>query len=189
MLDKLIIAANAVVFSGLFAFVASRPSDFKYQQSAPLTAPPGAVFAQLVDFHNWAAWSPLEKLDPSMKKEFSGPASGVGSSFHWAGNAEVGEGRMTIVSQKSDAEVVIKLELLEPFEAAGTTTFALSTASSGTYVVWAVTGTHGFAMKARTVFTNFEKTLREHLDRGLTGLDDVSKNMKQMRGTSCYSSY
>jgi hypothetical protein len=129
----------------------------------------------------------LDKLDPSMTKEFSGPASGIGSSFHWTGNAEVGEGRMTIVSQKSDVEVVIKLELLEPFEATGTTTFTLSTASSGTDVVWAVAGTHGFAMRARTLFTNFEKPLRDHLDRGLMGLDDVSKRTKRMSPGGCYS--
>ena len=64
----------------LSAVVAAQPSQFEVRRSLVMQAPPQAVFEQVEDFHLWARWSPWEKLDPAMKKHFSGPPTGVGGS-------------------------------------------------------------------------------------------------------------
>lgn len=42
------------------------------------------VFALIEDLRAWNAWSPWEKLDPTMKKTYGGPTSGRGpAQFFW----------------------------------------------------------------------------------------------------------
>src|ERR1700676_1636756 len=108
MLKKILIALAAivVVFLGI---VALQPSDFRVVRAATLPAPPAAVFDQVNDFHNWEAWSPWAKLDPTAKNTFEGPSAGTGAIFKWAGNAEVGEGCMTITESHPNDLILIKL--------------------------------------------------------------------------------
>ena len=59
-----------VAVAGLAAFVASRPSDFRIARSRRLAAPPEVVFAWVNDLHRWTEWSPFEKADPDLQREF-----------------------------------------------------------------------------------------------------------------------
>jgi hypothetical protein len=81
-----------------------------------MVAPPAVPFAQVNDFHNWQEWSPWAKLDPNAKNSFEGPTSGEGAAFRWAGNAEVGEGVMTITEAREPGLVRLKLEFKKPME-------------------------------------------------------------------------
>ena len=87
----------------------------------PSAAPPPAVFAQVNDLRQWEAWSPWAKLDPAVKNTFEGAATGTGAIFRWAGNNEVGEGRMTITESRPSDLIRMKLEFLKPFAAISTT--------------------------------------------------------------------
>src|SRR5215470_2505466 len=89
-----------VLVGGLAAFVATRPAEFRITRSRTLAAPPEAVHAYVNDFHKWSAWSPWEKIDPNLKREITGPAEGKGAIYHWEGNKDVGEGRMTITDSR-----------------------------------------------------------------------------------------
>ena len=97
MVLKIVIALVAVV-AAFAAFVALQPSEYRIARSATIAAPASAVFAQVNDFHKWDAWSPWAKLDPNAKTAFEGPSAGEGAVFAWAGNREIGEGRMTLIS-------------------------------------------------------------------------------------------
>jgi hypothetical protein len=109
----LAVAAIVVLVVAVFAvLVVMQPSEFRIQRSATIAAPVPVVFAQVNDFHNWEAWSPWAKLDPSVKNSFEGAPAGTGASFVWAGNSKVGEGRMTIVESRPSELVRIKLEFL-----------------------------------------------------------------------------
>jgi hypothetical protein len=95
MLTKSLIAL-AVVIVVLAGVVGMRPSTFRITRTATISAPGPAVFAQVNDFHKWEAWNPWAKLDPAMKQAYEGAAAGAGAIYTWAGNREVGEGRMTL---------------------------------------------------------------------------------------------
>jgi len=87
----LAVAAIVVLVVAVFAvLVVMQPSEFRIQRSATIAAPAPVVFAQVNDFHNWEAWSPWAKLDPSVKNSFEGAPAGTGASFAWAGNSKVG---------------------------------------------------------------------------------------------------
>jgi hypothetical protein len=81
----------------LVAVIAVQPSTFSYTRSRTMAVNAGAAFAQVNDFRKWDAWSPWAKVDPNCKNTLSGPESGKGAKFAWAGNDEVGEGAMTII--------------------------------------------------------------------------------------------
>src|ERR1044071_1152362 len=95
MLKKILIGLGAA-FALLLIVIALQPPTFHIERSTTIAAPPDIAFAQVNDFHAWAAWSPWDKLDPSMKRSYEGPSSGLGAKYAWVGNKEVGEGRMTI---------------------------------------------------------------------------------------------
>lgn len=79
MFKKIALGLLAAIVA-LLAFAATRPDTFRMQRSITIQAPPAKVFALLNDFRKFGSWSPWEKLDPAMKRAFSGPASGVGQS-------------------------------------------------------------------------------------------------------------
>ena len=99
MLKKILIAVVVVVIV-LVGVVAMQPSEFRIARTATITAPAPAVFAQVNDFRKWAAWSPWERKDPAMKRTFEGAPAGTGARYAWAGNYEIGEGRMTVVESR-----------------------------------------------------------------------------------------
>lgn len=91
--------------AGLLVLVAAvavtRPSAYHVERKLAAAAPADLVFGALNDLHQFAGvlvlfGSPLGKRDPNMQKTFEGPAAGVGQSFAWSGNKEVGKGKMTI---------------------------------------------------------------------------------------------
>ncbi|HTB74185.1 MAG TPA: SRPBCC family protein, partial [Polyangiaceae bacterium] len=71
---------------------------FRIARSATIAAPPERIAPYIQDFRAWEKWSPYEKLDPRMKKTFSGAERGVGASYAWEGNSKAGAGSMTITA-------------------------------------------------------------------------------------------
>jgi uncharacterized protein YndB with AHSA1/START domain len=160
-----------VALAALAGFIATRPADFRLVRSRRLAAPPRAVFDLVNDFHRWPEWSPWEKLDPHLKRELSGPASGTGAAYHWSGNAKAGEGRMTITDSQPPSRVTIRLEFIKPWTATNTTTFDFAPSGGGTDVTWAMAGTNNFMMKAFSLFMDMEKAVGPDFERGLASLD------------------
>ena len=171
---KKILMVLLVLIVAAVLFVATRPDTYRVERSAMVSAPPQVVFAQIDDFHRWAAWSPWEKLDPQMQKQFGGAASGVGAEYHWSGNDKVGEGRMTITESQPTDRIAIKLEFLKPWASTSTASFTLAPEGEGTRVTWAMDGRHNFMSKAMCVFVSMDKMLGTDFERGLAGLGTVA---------------
>ena len=92
MLKKILIGVGAAL-ALLLVVIALQPATFHVERSLTMAASPEAAFAQVNDFHAWSAWSPWEKLDPSMKRSYDGAPAGVGAKYAWVGNKDVGGGR------------------------------------------------------------------------------------------------
>src|SRR5258707_6924935 len=119
MLKKILIVLVVLVVIFIIV-VAMRPDDFSVSRSDTIPAPATIVFEQVNDLHKFQDWSPWAKIDPQCKVTYDGPTSGAGASFAWAGNREVGEGRMTIIESRLDEFVQFKLEFIKPFKATNT---------------------------------------------------------------------
>ncbi len=172
MLIKILIALAVivVVFVGL---VALQPSEFRVARSATISAPAPAVFAQVNDFHNWEAWSPWAKLDPAMKQTYDGAPAGTGAIYTWAGNNQVGEGRMTLTESRPNELIRIKLEFLKPFEATNIAEFTFTPEDNQTAVTWSMAGKSNFIAKAVHLFVNMDKMVGGKFEEGLARMKSV----------------
>jgi uncharacterized protein YndB with AHSA1/START domain len=172
MLGNILIAVAGVV--GAFAIIVfRRPSEFHVERSATIAAPPPAVFAQVNDFHKWEAWNPWGKIDPAMRQSYEGAPSGTGAIYTWAGNKEVGEGRMTITESRPSELIEIKLEFFKPFRATNTTEFTFKPEGDQTAVTWSMTGENNFIAKAVHLFMNMEKMIGGQFEKGLASMKSV----------------
>lgn len=172
---KIILVVLAVGLLGLAVFIATQPADFRITRSTTIAAPASAIFPQVNDFHLWQAWSPWAKLDPAMKQTYEGATNGVGSIYNWAGNSEVGEGRMTITESRSPEWVRIHLEFLKPFKAVNTTEFSLKPEGNQTSVTWSMAGSNNFMAKAAGLFMNMDKMVGADFEKGLAALKEVAE--------------
>lgn len=163
-----------VVIVALIGLIATRPSDFRVSRSRTVAAPADVVYGYVNDFHKWTEWSPWEKRDPALKREYSGPPAGPGASYHWVGNNQVGEGRMTITESRPPQSVAIRLEFIKPWTATNTAQFEFTPTSSGTDVTWTMTGTKNFMAKAFGLLVDVDKLVGTDFDRGLENLDTVT---------------
>ena len=166
----IILAILVVVF---IIIVATRPDDFSVSRSATIPAPAAAVFEQVNDLHKFQDWSPWAKIDPNCKLTFDGPPAGVGASFSWAGNKEVGEGRMTVIESRPDELVRFKLEFLKPFKATNTAEFTFKPAGNQTEVTWSMFGENNFIFKAVGLFMDCDKMVGPDFEKGLANLKAV----------------
>ena len=142
--------------------------DFEVVRNTTIAAAPERVHALIDDFHAWRAWSPWEDVDPDLRRDYSGPESGVGAKYAWEGNRKAGKGNMEIVSS-TPARIGVQLAFEKPWKATNDVAFDLEPAAGGTAtdVRWQMTGrTTGFAAlfgkvvpMDRLVGKDFEKGL------------------------------
>jgi len=174
MLRKILIGVAALVIA-FVAVVAMQPSEFRVARSATIAAPLPAVFAQVNDFHKWPAWSPYDKLDPAMKKTYSGPPAGTGASYAWAGNSQAGVGRATIVESRPNELVRIKLDFEQPFAGTAFAGFRFRPDGDRTVVEWSLEGTNNFLAKAVHLFMDMDRMVGGQFEDGLAQLKSVAE--------------
>jgi len=167
---KTIGIAVVVLVVGVLAFAATRPDDFTVQRSIAIKAEPAKIYPLLVDFRQWPAWSPWEKLDPEMKRTLGGPASGPGATYAWQGSSKVGAGRMEIKEVTAPAQVRIQLDFIKPFEGHNVTDFTLVPRGDTTEVTWLMRGPAPFVSKLMGVFVDMDKMIGKDFETGLANL-------------------
>lgn len=172
MLVKILVAV-VIVLAALAAFVATRPGEFSVTRSASIAAPAPAVFVHVNELRNWPAWSPWAKKDPRMKQTYEGPAAGVGASTAWAGNKDVGEGRMTIVESRAAELIRFKLEFFEPFAATNSAEFRFQPEGGGTRVTWTMQGQSNFIGKAMHLVFDLDRMIGADFEQGLGGIKGI----------------
>lgn len=175
MLKKVLLIVVAVVVV-LSAVIVTRPDRYEVVRSVTVAAPAAIAYEQVADFHRWEAWSPWAKLDPAMKAEYGGAAAGPGATYHWVGNDEVGEGRMTITGARPGSEVVIKLDFVKPMEDTATATFLFAPEGAGTKVSWLMAGKLGFIGKAMCLVKDMDQMIGPDFEKGLTALKGVAES-------------
>ena len=172
---KTIVIAIVVVIAGILGYATTRPDTFSVQRTTTVHAPADKVFALVNDFHRWGEWSPWEKLDPEMKRTFSGTAAGPGSVYEWTGNSKVGAGRMEILQAAPAAKVDIKLDFIKPFEGHNITEFTLAPQGENTQVVWVMHGPAPFVSKLMGVFVSMDSMIGKDFETGLANMKSAAE--------------
>ena len=175
MLKIILIAIPAIIVVCLI-IVAMQPSSYRVMRSIVIAAPPDALFPRMNDLKKWAVWNPWGKADPNMKLTYAGPASGVGASYSWAGNNEVGEGRATITESRPSESVSYKMEFFKPMSATSVMDFACKPQGNQTEVIVTVTGEKNFMAKAFCLFMSMDKMIGGKFERALAELKATAES-------------
>lgn len=172
---KTIAIVLVLLIAALLIYAATKPDSFRIERSTTIKAPPEKIFALIDDFHQWEAWSPWEKIDPALKRTYSGAANGVGAVYEWSGNKDIGQGRMEIVESVPSAKVMLKLDFVTPFEAHNKVDFTLAQQGDVTKVTQAMYGPSPYISKLMTIFFSMEKMVGKKYEEGLANLKAIAE--------------
>lgn len=165
-----ILVGIALILAVFAIIVAMQPSEFTVTRSTSIAAAPSKVFPLVNNLRMWPLWSPWEKLDPDMRKEYGGSDEGAGATYGWNGNSKVGEGRNTITESKPNEMVAMRLEFIRPFQCSNDVKFTFKPEGSGTKVTWKMMGRNKFIAKAFCLFMNMDKMVGADFDKGLAAM-------------------
>jgi uncharacterized protein YndB with AHSA1/START domain len=171
----IILVIIAVVVAAVLIVASLKPATFRIARSLRIHAPADRIFPFINEFHQWAQWSPFEKLDPAMRKTFGGSPTGRGSTYAWSGNGRAGQGSMEITESIPSSRVVIDLRFERPWKATNRAIFTLESAGDATAVTWAMEGRNVFMAKVMGLFMNMDKMIGKDFEAGLVSLKTLSE--------------
>lgn len=172
---KIILIALVGIVAVILIYAATRPDSFQVQRTVSIKASADKIFPQINDFHNWVAWSPYEKIDPNMKKTYTGPESGKGTVYEWEGNRMVGKGRMEIIDSLAPNKIVLKLDFDKPIEGHNIVEFTLSPSGDTTEVTWAMSGRTAYVAKIVGIFVSMDHMIGKEFATGLNNLKALTQ--------------
>ena len=97
-------------------------------------------------------------------------ASGVGSSYAWAGDSKAGSGRMQIETVTPGREVVFALHFLKPIKADNTGRFTFEPQGGVTKVTWSMSGKNPYIAKLMGLFFNMDQMIGKDFEAGLANM-------------------
>jgi uncharacterized protein YndB with AHSA1/START domain len=159
-----------VLLVALLGYASTKPDTFRIERKTTISAPPEKIFPLIDDFHGWAAWSPWEKLDPDMKRTFSGAERGKGAVYAWEGNGKAGAGTMEITDSSPPSKLTIKLDFIRPFEGHNVAEFTLEPSGGATRVTWAMHGPSSYLSKVMGVFISMDSLVGKDFEAGLAAM-------------------
>ena len=171
---KTIALVVVLLIAGVLIFASIKPDDFRVERVIAIKAQPAKIASHVNDFRQWPAWSPWEKLDPAMKRSFSGAPSGKGAVYVWEGSGKVGAGRMEVL-EVAPLKTNIKLDFIKPFEGHNTAEFQYNPQGDSTQVVWSMYGPSPFISKVMGVFFSMDSMIGKDFEAGLANLKAVAE--------------
>ena len=175
-----IVAVLSISAIAIVAIAATKPDHFSFERKAIVKAPPERVYPLISNFHEWQRWSPWEKLDPKMKRDYSGPDAGVGAVYAWDGNGDAGQGKMTITQAAAPNQVKLNLDFIKPFEACNQVTFDIAPLNEKeTQITWKMEGeSQLFPCKVVSVFCSMNDMCGKDFDAGLASIKAISEKQE-----------
>jgi len=147
---------------------------YRVERSITIAAPDVFVLAEIMDFREWSKWVPREKLDPDLKRTFSGSDAQPGSTYFWSGNDETGVGRVSMISSSAE-KVELEVELEKPIDSTSDLVFTLVPEGAETRVVWTISGEKNASGEALTLLGSSPQTLAGEMERGLANLKAIAE--------------
>ena len=172
---KIILLVVALVIAGVLVYAATRPDTFIVKRTAGVQAPPEKIFPLIDSLRAGERWSPYYRKDPAMQGTYGGPASGPGATFDFAGNKDVGSGRVSITGHSPPDKVTMRLQMFKPFAADNVVEFTLVPRGAATEVTWSMQGRQPYVAKVMSVIFDMDKMIGKDFEAGLASLKTVAE--------------
>jgi len=153
------------------------PRKWRVEQEVLINAAPEHIHPLVNDLKEWQSWAAWNKaMDPEVKWEYGGPASGEGAWWSWAG-PKMGHGKMTITQSELGSGVWVDemIETDKEVNAKGSLTWISE--GGGTKVTWVDEGTLPPVIGGYAVGM-IEKMLADNFQMGLKNLKAAAEQRK-----------
>lgn len=182
-MKKVLIALVGVVLLALacvLVMASMQPDTLTVSESITVKASPADMTVYAHDFERWNEWSPWADIDPDNQTTYSDPPSGVGATYEWKGNKDVGSGKMTI--KVADAgKAVHTIEFFEPFPGKADSTITWAAEGDGVKVTWGFSQEADFGTKMASMFMDIEGMLSKDYQKGLNKLKPLLEGAAMSR--------
>jgi hypothetical protein len=153
--------------------------DYKVEREVTINKPKQEIFNYLVMLKNQDNFSVWAKMDPAMKKTYTGTDGTVGFVSAWdSEKKEVGAGEQEIKNITDGASIEYELRFLKPFESTSKATMSTEAVSENqTKVKWSVEGNMPYPMNIMQLFMDMDKMLGADLAKGLENLKGIMESI------------
>lgn len=163
----LLIVASLVALFFIAGLMVSK--HYSCVRSVTINKPNQEVFDYVKYLQNQDNYSKWAKMDPAMKKSFTGTDAMPGATASWEGNKDVGKGEQEIKSITEGSRIDYELRFEKPMKSVAQsfmTTEAVGETS--TKVSWGITGESPYPWNVMNLF--MDKMLGGDLETGLNNL-------------------
>ncbi|WP_137920213.1 SRPBCC family protein [Hydrogenophaga sp. 2FB] len=174
MIKTLALLIGAVI-AVLLIYAATRPDAFHVERSTTIQAPPERLHPLINDLQRFNTWNPYNRKDPQMQGRYSGASAGPGAVYDFEGNKDVGKGRISVTATSAPSNVVMRLDMFEPFAGSNVVTFSLVPEGGATRVTWAMDGPSPFIARLIGVFMNMDQMIGRDFEAGLANLKALAE--------------
>lgn len=164
------IIAGVVILLLIIALFTKK--EYSVVREIVINSPVQQVFNYIRLLKNQDNYSVWNKLDPGMKKTYSGTDGSIGFTYAWdSTNKQAGKGEQAITEIREPEKMGMDLHFIKPFEGravAYMTTTPLTAAQ--TKVRWGLDSKMNYPMNIMLLFMNMDKMLGKDLALGLENL-------------------
>ena len=172
MTTVLYILLAIVIIVAFLAIIA--PKSYDVNRSVSINRPISQVFDYLKHLKKQTEWSPWEKKDPNMKKDFVGVDGQVGAISKWEGNKDVGTGEQEITRIVENEVIESNLRFFKPWKSESDAYLKVKEEGEGqTLVTWGFAGKNKFPVSIMMLFMNMDKAIGKDFEEGLSNLKSV----------------
>lgn len=149
--------------------------DINLKREITINKPENEVFDYLKYLKNQDNFSKWNKLDPGMKKNYTGTDGTVGFISAWEStNDNVGVGEQEIKKITQCERIDIEIRFKKPFEATNQAYFTTSFVDeNATKVSWGFDSKMPYPMNLMNLFMDMEKLVGQDFEEGLANLKVV----------------
>ena len=157
---------------GLFLFVALLvKKDYYVSREIVINKPKQVVFDYVKQLRNHEKFSPWTRLDPNIKKTYTGTDGTVGFQYTWNGNDNVGQGEQTIANIAEGESIDFGLHFVKPFDGLASSKMQTSAVSeTQTKLTWSLASSMNYPNNIILLFVDMNKVIGEDYQRGLVNL-------------------
>jgi len=163
------IAALVVILLIIALFV---KKEYAIEREVVINQPLQKVFDYIKYIKNQDNYSVWNRIDPAMKKTYTGIDGTVGFMYAWdSNNKQAGKGEQEIISIQPNDKLGMRIHFIKPFEGLADvhmTTTALS--GNQTKVKWGLSSKMNYPMNIMLLVMNMENMLGKDLAKGLANL-------------------
>lgn len=174
IIKKILIAVVIIIAIPLIVALFTK-KEYAVEREVIINKPKQEVFDYIKFVKNQDNYSVWAKMDPAMKKEYTGTDGTVGFISAWDSQIkDVGKGEQEIIKISDGERLDFELRFKVPFEATDNAYMTTETiAENQTKVKWGFEGKMNYPMNFMLLFMDMEKMLGTDLEIGLTNLKQV----------------